>query len=117
MDLADKACIPCRGGVPPLEADRIDELLGELEGMWALNAEGHLERSYEFVNFEKAMTFANTVGDIAESENHHPELRLGWGHCDVEIWTHKIAGLTESDFYLAAKVERAFQQQLAGSGP
>ncbi len=108
MELADQACIPCRGGVPPLEADRIDSLLSQLDDAWSLNDAGHLERTYKFKNFVAAMAFANAVSDIAESQNHHPDLHIGWGRCTVEIWTHKISGLTESDFFFAAKVERAF---------
>ncbi|MGB7213638.1 MAG: 4a-hydroxytetrahydrobiopterin dehydratase [Gammaproteobacteria bacterium] len=106
MSLADHACIPCRGGVPPLERSRIDELLAQLGEGWRLNDAGHLERTYEFRNFRDALAFANRVGEIAEAEQHHPDLHVGWGRCTVEIWTHKIDGLTESDFYLAAKVDR-----------
>ena len=109
MDLADNACVPCRGGVPPLPKARAEALLGELAGAWRLNTAGHLECTYVFRNFADAMAFANRVGAIAERENHHPDLTVRWGQCVVEIWTHKISGLTESDFYLAAKVERAFR--------
>jgi len=108
MSLADKSCIPCRGGVPPMERSRADELLRELGDGWRLNGEGHLERAYSFENFAKAMAFANMVADIAETEGHHPDLHIAWGKCKVEIWTHKISGLTESDFYFAAKADRAF---------
>jgi len=82
-------------------------LLTELGGGWALNDAGHLLRRYEFEDFAQALEFANRVGAIAETEGHHPDLHVGWGRCDVEIWTHKIDGLTDSDFYLAAKVHRA----------
>jgi 4a-hydroxytetrahydrobiopterin dehydratase len=109
MSLADQQCIPCRGGVPPLAQARIDELLGELELGWRLNAAGHLERGYDFRNFADALAFANRVGAIAEQEAHHPDLHVAWGRCVVEIWTHKIDGLTESDFYLAAKADRALE--------
>jgi 4a-hydroxytetrahydrobiopterin dehydratase len=73
-----------------------------------LNPDGHLERTYAFKNFGDAMAFANQVADIAEDEGHHPDLYIAWGKCKVEIWTHKIKGLTESDFYFAAKSDRAF---------
>jgi 4a-hydroxytetrahydrobiopterin dehydratase len=109
MALADQQCIPCRGGVPPLPRERIDALLAELEPGWALTANGHLLRNYEFRNFAEALAFANRVGAIAEQQGHHPDLHVGWGRCGVEIWTHKIDGLTESDFYLAAKADRAFR--------
>ncbi len=108
MNLADQQCIPCRGGVPPLPRERIEALLKELERGWTLNAARHLYRVYEFRDFAGAMAFANRVADIAEQQGHHPDLRISWGWCGVEIWTHKIDGLTESDFFLAAKADRAF---------
>jgi 4a-hydroxytetrahydrobiopterin dehydratase len=107
MGLADNRCIPCRGGVPPLDAGRSDELLQQLDEGWHLNDDGHLEREYTFGNFNGAMTLANAVAAIADEENHHPDLYVAWGKCRVEIWTHKIGGLTESDFFFAAKVDRA----------
>lgn len=87
--------------------DEVERLLGELDPAWKLSAAGHLERELAFGNFAMAMSFSNRVAEIAEAENHHPELHVGWGHCTIEIWTHKIGGLTESDFYLAAKIDRA----------
>ena len=109
MSLADNKCVPCRGGVPPLENAKIQELLGQLESGWELNKEGHIERMYSFNNFADALAFVNKVGTVAEEEGHHPDLYLAWGKCKVEIWTHKIQGLTESDFYMAAKADRAYQ--------
>lgn len=106
MELADRQCIPCRGGVPPLEPQRIAALLTELGGGWRVNPAGHLERVYTFKNFVDALSFANEVGSVAEEQNHHPDLTVRWGECGIEIWTHKIGGLTESDFYLAAKIAR-----------
>ena len=108
MSLADNTCVTCRGGVPPLASEKIQELLGQLESGWTLNDQGHIERTYEFPNFADALAFTNRVGNIAEIEGHHPDLYLAWGKCKVEIWTHKIQGLTESDFFLAAKADRAF---------
>ena len=108
MSLADNKCVPCRGGVPPLERPRAQALLAELDSGWQLNAEGHLERAFPFKNFALSLEFANKVGAIAEQEGHHPDLHVAWGRCAIEIWTHKIQGLTESDFYLAAKADRAF---------
>lgn len=110
MSLADNQCIPCRGGVPPMSSDRAEELLAELGDEWALDADGHLSRQYKFKNFVDALAFANRVGVIAEEQAHHPDLYVAWGKCRVDIWTHKINGLTESDFYFAAKVSRAYQQ-------
>ncbi|GJL57911.1 MAG: putative pterin-4-alpha-carbinolamine dehydratase [Nitrospirales bacterium] len=108
MSLADNTCVPCRGGVPPLEPRKIQDLLAQLETGWALNAQGHIEKTYTFDNFADALAFTNRVGNVAELEGHHPDIYLAWGKCKVEIWTHKIQGLTESDFYLAAKADRAF---------
>ncbi len=110
MSLADKTCIPCRGGVPPMSGPAVQELLRQLNPEWHLNPQGHLERQYEFPNFTKALDFVNRVGAIAEAEGHHPDLYLSWGKCRVELWTHKIGGLTESDFYLAAKADRAMEE-------
>jgi 4a-hydroxytetrahydrobiopterin dehydratase len=108
MGLADQKCVPCRGGIPPMDETRAKELLGQLDDGWRLNAEGHLEREYRVKNFAEAMALANKVADVAEQEGHHPDLYVAWGKCKVEIWTHKIKGLTESDFYFAAKSDRAF---------
>ena len=92
-----------------MEKSRAEELLRELDDGWRLNPDGHLERTYAFRNFADAMAFANKVAGIAEKEGHHPDLHIAWGKCKAEIWTHKIRGLTESDFYLAAKADRAFK--------
>src|SRR5512146_2870483 len=108
MNLAEQECIPCSGGVPPLAPERARALLHELDEGWRLNADGHLTRAYPFEDFAQAMAFANKVADIAELEGHHPNLHIAWALCKVESWTHKINRLTESDFYFAAKADRAF---------
>lgn len=102
--LAEKSCEPCRGGVPPLEPGRIAELLSELEG-WHAVKDHHLEKSYSFPDFVTALNFVNKVGELAEQEGHHPDIFLTWGKVKLTIWTHKIDGLTESDFVLAAKID------------
>jgi 4a-hydroxytetrahydrobiopterin dehydratase len=112
MALADQECIPCRGGVPPMAAAQAEQMLAELDDGWQLNADGHLERPYKFGNFIDALSFANKVAGIAESQSHHPDLHIRWGECRVEIWTHKISGLTESDFYMAAKIDRAWRESI-----
>ncbi|MBQ27921.1 MAG: 4a-hydroxytetrahydrobiopterin dehydratase [Nitrospiraceae bacterium] len=110
MSLADNKCIPCRGGVPPLTESQAMNLLGQLDSSWELtNSATHLQRSYLFKNFVHAMDFANKLADVAEEEGHHPELHIGWGKCTVDLWTHKINGLTESDFFLAAKSDRVLE--------
>lgn len=103
--LSDKKCIPCEGGIPPLEKKEIDKLLSELQNEWIVNGSGHLYKKYKFPDFMQAIEFANKIAEIAEHEVHHPDLTISWGACVVEIWTHKIDGLTESDFILAAKIE------------
>ena len=110
MGLADKPCVPCRGGVPPMEMAKAQEMLAQLGKGWQLTHDGtRLERDYPFKNFAQALAFANKVGEVAEEEGHHPDLHVRWGKCTVEIWTHKINGLTESDFFMAAKADRAFE--------
>jgi 4a-hydroxytetrahydrobiopterin dehydratase len=104
--LADRECIPCRGGVPPLKGEEIIRLLSQLGSGWRVAGEHHLEREYTFPDFRTALTFVNRVGELAEAQGHHPDLTLAWGKVGVQIWTHKIDGLTESDFVLAAKIDR-----------
>jgi 4a-hydroxytetrahydrobiopterin dehydratase len=103
--LIDKACVPCQGGVPPLSLDQATQLLSKIVNNWYLNENGYLSKTYSFPSFITAMEFANKVSTLAEQEGHHPDLNIGWGYCNVTIWTHKINGLTESDFILAAKIE------------
>ena len=105
-DLAAKDCIPCKGGVPPLEGDELTGLQGQLGGGWEVVDAHHLEKTYKFSNFLEAMRFANRVGGLAEDVNHHPEIRFSWGWVKLIIYTHKIDGLTESDFVWAAKAEQ-----------
>ena len=104
MDLADRRCTPCRGGAPPLAGDELRKLQDQLPG-WRVIDEHHLEKSYTFPDFKTALAFVNRVGAIAEEEGHHPDLYLSWGKVGVKTWTHKINGLTESDFILAAKID------------
>ncbi|MBT3377283.1 MAG: 4a-hydroxytetrahydrobiopterin dehydratase [Lentisphaerae bacterium] len=106
-DLTKKECVPCSGGVPPLTRELIDELLAELGNGWRVSDGRRLEKTFAFSNFREALTFTNQVGEIAEKQGHHPEIHLGWGHVTLLIWTHKINGLTESDFVLAARAELA----------
>ena len=105
--LANKHCVACAGGVPPLDREHTDQLLAQLAEGWSVVAEHHLEKEYRFKNFREALAFANRVGEIAEQEGHHPEIRLSWGWVRLLIWTHKIDGLSESDFILAAKTDDA----------
>jgi len=108
VDLAARKCVPCKGSVPPLKGAELEVLRGQLGGGWQVVDEHHLLKEYTFKNFADALAFTNRVGAIAEEEFHHPDFQLGWGRVQVEIWTHKIDGLTESDFVLAAKADRTF---------
>ncbi|HEX5000773.1 MAG TPA: 4a-hydroxytetrahydrobiopterin dehydratase [Terriglobia bacterium] len=103
--LSEKTCVPCRGGVPPLTAAEITPLQAEVPA-WSVVDTHHLSREFQFKNFKTALDFVNAVGAIAEEQGHHPDIYLAWGKVRVEIWTHKINGLTESDFILAAKIDQ-----------
>jgi 4a-hydroxytetrahydrobiopterin dehydratase len=105
MSLADKTCVPCRGGVPPLKGDALNALNTELPD-WEVVGEHHLHKIFRFPDFQKALDFVNRAGAIAEGQGHHPDILLAWGKAEVTIFTHKIDGLTESDFVLAAKINR-----------
>jgi 4a-hydroxytetrahydrobiopterin dehydratase len=104
--LSSEACVPCRGGVPPLTAEEREPLLSELDPAWRVIDGHHLARDFEFPDFATALAFTNRVGALAEQEGHHPDIHLAWGKVRIEIWTHKINGLTRSDFVLAAKSDR-----------
>jgi 4a-hydroxytetrahydrobiopterin dehydratase len=103
--LSQKKCLPCQGGTPPLKGMAIEELHRQIDTQWAVVDEHHLERTYKFKNFRQALDFTNRVGELAESEGHHPDIFLAWGKVVLKLWTHKIGGLTESDFVFAAKVD------------
>jgi 4a-hydroxytetrahydrobiopterin dehydratase len=107
-DLAKQKCVPCAGGVPPLSAAESDKLLARLgPNGWRVVDGHHLEKEYTFRDFASALAFVDRVGATAEREGHHPDLYLAWGKVRITIWTHKIDGLTESDFVLAAKCDEA----------
>ncbi len=105
LDLASKTCVPCRGGTPPLAGKELDQLSGQLPA-WKVVDNHHLEKSFSFPDFKKALEFTNKVGALAEEQGHHPDIYLAWGKVKVTTWTHKINGLSESDFILAAKIDR-----------
>ena len=104
-DLAAKQCVPCRGGVPPLAGDELEALQARLGRDWEVVDGHHLERTYRFDDFRQALDFTVRVGEMAEDQDHHPDIFLAWGQVKVTIWTHKIDGLTESDFVFAAKAD------------
>jgi 4a-hydroxytetrahydrobiopterin dehydratase len=104
FDLSKRKCIPCRGGIP-LKGESLVELHCHLDKKWKIVNDHHLEREFIFKNFKEALAFTNKIGDIAEQEDHHPEILLSYGKVKVLLWTHKIDGLSESDFILAAKYD------------
>jgi len=103
--LADKKCVPCRGGVPPLKGKELEALHQQVPA-WSVIDEHHIQRAFQFPDFKQALHFVNQVGQIAEDEGHHPDMLLTWGMVDIKIWTHSVNGLTESDLILAAKIDR-----------
>src|SRR5205809_6234265 len=107
QDLKQSSCVPCRGGVPPLTADEIARLKPQAPDWQVVEADGipRLRREFKFKNFREALDFANQVGELAEREQHHPDLHVAWGKVVVETWTHKIRGLHTNDFILAAKTD------------
>jgi len=105
MELNKKKCIPCEGGVPPLNEEECNNFLVELDDNWSIVSVHHLEREWKFTNFISALDFTNKLGEICEEENHHADFEIGWGRVKAIIYTHKIDGLTESDFILASKFD------------
>lgn len=111
ISLVDQHCVPCRGGVPPLTVPAQQRLMRALNAVgrgWRIVDDHHLERDYELPDFVTALALTNAIGALAEAEGHHPDILLRWGRVSLTVFTHKIDGLTESDFVLAAKTERVF---------
>jgi 4a-hydroxytetrahydrobiopterin dehydratase len=104
-ELASLTCVPCRGGVPALKGKDLEAMKHKLPG-WEVVNEYHLHKAFNFPDFVKALALVNRVGDLAEQQGHHPDILLTWGKVEITIWTHKIDGLTESDFILAAKIDK-----------
>lgn len=103
--LSDKKCVPCRTNISPLKGEQLTALYKQLGNGWTVVGEHHLEKEYLFPDFRQALIFTNKVGDIAEEEGHHPDIFLSYGKVKIQLWTHKIDGLSESDFVLAAKCD------------
>jgi 4a-hydroxytetrahydrobiopterin dehydratase len=106
-DLAQKTCVPCRGGVPPLKGEELASLARQLPE-WKVVDEHHISRTFAFPDFRRALDFVNRIGEVAEQQGHHPDIFLAWGKVEVTLWTHKADGLTESDFIMAAKIEQLY---------
>jgi len=105
-NLAEKECVPCKGGTAPLKGEALQQFKDELGGEWQVVEEHQLERNFDFPDFRQALDFTNKVGELAETQNHHPDIYLSWGKVKLTLWTHKIEGLSESDFVFAAKVDQ-----------
>ena len=106
--LATKTCVPCRGGVPPLKGEDLAALEKQVDG-WNVIEEHRITKTFTFPNFRRALTFVNRVGELAEEQGHHPDIFLAWGKVGITSWTHKINGLTESDFIMAAKIDQLYK--------
>jgi 4a-hydroxytetrahydrobiopterin dehydratase len=106
MSLTEKVCLPCQGGMPPLTREEAEKI-GVQTPEWSLPEDAtRISRSFRFSDFAEAQTFVNKVGDLAEAEGHHPDISFGWGYADIVLYTHKINGLHENDFILAAKIDQ-----------
>jgi 4a-hydroxytetrahydrobiopterin dehydratase len=106
MNLASESCIPCRGGIPPLDSSQCRELVKGLDN-WTLQDNQKITKVFTYEGFIKGIELANTIAQLAENEGHHPDLHIYWGKLEIELWTHKIGGLSRSDFILAAKIDQA----------
>ena len=104
--LAEKHCIPCEKGAEPLKGEEIERQKEQLDSDWRVVDEHHLEREFSFDDFRQALDFVNRVGELAEEEGHHPDICFGYGKAKIDLWTHKINGLHENDFILAAKIDQ-----------
>jgi len=109
-ELAGKECEPCTSGGRPLKGGELQRLTKKLDGQWRVFNEHHLEKDYSFKDFREALDFTNRVGTLAEAQNHHPDIYLSWGKVTLAIWTHKVDGLTENDFILAAKADQLLEE-------
>jgi 4a-hydroxytetrahydrobiopterin dehydratase len=104
MSLTQKTCVPCQGGIPPLTPDEAGNFLGQVPG-WEVNGtSARLKRKFTFDDFVTSLDFVNKVGAVAEEEGHHPDISFGWGYAHIVLFTHKIQGLHENDFIMAAKI-------------
>jgi 4a-hydroxytetrahydrobiopterin dehydratase len=113
-ELASNTCVPCRGDVPPLKGKHL-ERLAQLIPQWKVINEHHVVRTFTFPDFKQALGFVNRVGELAEQQGHHPDILLAWGKTEVTLWTHKIDGLSESDFIMAAKIDLLWEEAHAVS--
>jgi 4a-hydroxytetrahydrobiopterin dehydratase len=107
-ELADKTCVPCKGDIPPMKGKELQKMLNQTSHWKAVN-QHHIVRTFTFPDFKQALNFVNQIGEVAEQQGHHPDILLTWGKVEVTLWTHKIKGLSEGDFIMAAKIDRLHQ--------
>jgi 4a-hydroxytetrahydrobiopterin dehydratase len=112
--LAAKNCVPCRGGIPALKGEELAAFQTQVDG-WDVVGEQRITKGFKFPNFRDALKFVNNVGELAEEQGHHPDIFLAWGKVEITVWTHKINGLTESDFILAAKIDQLASDEKSGT--
>jgi len=106
MDLSKKKCIPCEGGIAPLDTKEVAEYRKQIQADWKITENKKISREYSFVNYKHTMDFVNKVANLAEKEGHHPVMHVHYGKVFIELWTHSIDGLSENDFIMAFKIER-----------
>ena len=106
MDLTNKKCIPCEGGIPPLDSARVAEYQKHIQSEWRLTSDSKISREYSFRDYRNTIGFVNRVADLAEEEGHHPVMHVYYSKIVIELWTHAIGGLSENDFILAAKIDK-----------
>jgi 4a-hydroxytetrahydrobiopterin dehydratase len=111
-DLASQSCVPCKGGTPALKGPDLERISQQVPE-WNVMNEHHIVRKFTFPDFRQALAFVNRVGELAEQQGHHPDILLAWGKAEITLWTHKIDGLSESDFIMAAKIDLLYQERAA----
>ncbi len=115
MSLADKTCEPCQGGQPPMDRENAEQMLAEAPG-WVLSEDAsRISRMFKVKNFVEALDFVRWVGHEAENAGHHPDISFGWGYAEVIFYTHKIGGLHENDFIMAARINKIYEEDAAVS--
>lgn len=105
MQLTEKKCVPCEGGIPPLRDEEVNMYRKLVHNDWQVKEGKKIVREFKFINFVHALAFVNRISELAENEGHHPDLHVGYGYCTVELWTHAIRGLSENDFIVASKID------------
>ncbi|RLK50286.1 4a-hydroxytetrahydrobiopterin dehydratase [Alkalispirillum mobile] len=108
MSLTEKRCTACEGGVSPMDSNEARQYLAEVPGWTLTHDDTRIARRFKTQDFASALAFTQTIGALAEEEDHHPQITLGWGFVEVELYTHKIGGLHQNDFILAAKINQAW---------